>query len=239
MSLVHRKGPVVVLLLLVLTLAISPVRPAVPEEHPFPWHDFEEDGSVRVNLYVFWSETCPHCHQALGFLGALEKELAWLKIQALEVSVPENLARYSALAEQVSTDARYVPAFFYCGRSFQGYDRDETTGRFLKQSLEACHAQLLTRKESDGSSMTDRAAAVPGAPPIDLPLIGRLQPSSRSLPVLTLLLAGLDAFNPCAFFVLLFLLSLMVHARSRVRMALVGGVFVLFSGLLYFVFMAA
>jgi hypothetical protein len=57
--------------------------------------------------------------------------------------------------------------------------------------------------------------------------------------VLTLVFAALDAFNPCAFFVLLFLLSLMVHARSRARMALVGGVFVLVSGLLYFGFMAA
>jgi hypothetical protein len=231
--------PVVVVLLLVLTLAISPVRPAVPEERPFSWHDFAEDGSVRVNLYVFWSETCPHCHRALRFLGALEKELPWLEVEALEVSVPENVERYSALAEQVGTDARYVPAFFYCGRSFQGYDRDETTGRFLRQSLEACRAELLAQKESDGSAATDRAAAAPGAPPIDLPLIGRLQPSSHSLPVLTLMLAGLDAFNPCAFFVLLFLLSLMVHVRSRMRMALVGGVFVAFSGLLYFVFMAA
>jgi hypothetical protein len=37
----------------------------------------------------------------------------------------------------------------------------------------------------------------------------------------------------------MFLLSLMVHAGSRKRMALIGGVFVLVSGLLYFVFMAA
>jgi hypothetical protein len=57
--------------------------------------------------------------------------------------------------------------------------------------------------------------------------------------VLTLVLAGMDAFNPCAFFVLLFLLSLLVHAKSRARMAVVGGTFVLFSGLVYFVFMAA
>ena len=57
--------------------------------------------------------------------------------------------------------------------------------------------------------------------------------------MLTVVLAGLDAFNPCAFFVLLFLLSLMTHLRSRVRMALVGGVFVLCSGLVYFGFMAA
>jgi hypothetical protein len=56
---------------------------------------------------------------------------------------------------------------------------------------------------------------------------------------LTLVIAGLDAFNPCAFFVLLFLLSLLVNARSRGRMLLVGGVFVFFSGALYFLFMAA
>jgi hypothetical protein len=60
-----------------------------------------------------------------------------------------------------------------------------------------------------------------------------------SLPLLTVVLAALDAFNPCAFFVLLFLLSLLVHARSRARMLFIGGVFVLFSGLVYFAFMAA
>ena len=59
------------------------------------------------------------------------------------------------------------------------------------------------------------------------------------LPFLTLVIAGADAFNPCAFFVLLFLLSLMVRSGSRSRMLLIGGVFVFVSGLLYFLFMAA
>ncbi|MDH3935433.1 MAG: hypothetical protein OEU62_09725, partial [Gammaproteobacteria bacterium] len=62
---------------------------------------------------------------------------------------------------------------------------------------------------------------------------------SLSLPAFTLVLAGLDSFNPCAFFVLLFLLSLLVHARSRGHMLLIGGTFVFFSGLVYFLFMAA
>jgi len=66
-----------------------------------------------------------------------------------------------------------------------------------------------------------------------------VDPHALSLPMFTLVVAGLDAFNPCAFFVLLFLLSLMVHARSRSRMLLIGGTFVFFSGLVYFVFMAA
>ncbi len=61
--------------------------------------------------------------------------------------------------------------------------------------------------------------------------------SSSSLPVLTVVLGALDSFNPCAFFILIFLLNLMLYARSRKRMLLVGGVFIFFSGLWYYLFM--
>ena len=74
---------------------------------------------------------------------------------------------------------------------------------------------------------------------LHLPFIGTVNAEALSLPLLTLVLAGMDAFNPCAFFVLLFLLSLLVHAKSRTRMLIVGGTFVMFSGIVYFVFMAA
>jgi hypothetical protein len=74
---------------------------------------------------------------------------------------------------------------------------------------------------------------------VTLPLLGTLDTSHYSLPVLTLVIAGLDSFNPCAFFVLFFLLSLLLHAHSRQRMVVIGGIFVLFSGFLYFIFMAA
>ncbi len=74
---------------------------------------------------------------------------------------------------------------------------------------------------------------------IALPFLGGVAVEQLSLPVMTVVLAGLDGFNPCAFFVLMFLLSLMVHAGRRSRMILIGGIFVLCSGLLYFLFMAA
>jgi hypothetical protein len=92
--------------------------------------------------------------------------------------------------------------------------------------------------QADGPAAEAIAPAVV-APALTLPLLGTLNAQTLSLPVFTLVVAGLDAFNPCAFFVLMFLLSLMVHAGSQTRMALIGGVFVLVSGLLYFVFMAA
>ncbi|NIQ08778.1 MAG: hypothetical protein GWO08_02260, partial [Gammaproteobacteria bacterium] len=66
-----------------------------------------------------------------------------------------------------------------------------------------------------------------------------MAPDEVSLPVVTLILGLLDSINPCAFFVLLFLLTLMIHAHSRARMLTVGLVFISFSGLIYFLFMAA
>ena len=66
---------------------------------------------------------------------------------------------------------------------------------------------------------------------------GDINISGLSLPFLTIVLGGLDSFNPCAFFILIFLLNLLIFARSRRRMLLIGGVFIFFSGLLYMLFM--
>jgi hypothetical protein len=59
------------------------------------------------------------------------------------------------------------------------------------------------------------------------------------MPLFTLALGLLDGFNPCATWVLLFLLSLLVRLRDRRRMAVVAGTFVLASGAVYYAFMAA
>jgi len=72
---------------------------------------------------------------------------------------------------------------------------------------------------------------------IDIPFIGRVNLSSLSLPVLTAVLGGLDSFNPCSFFILIFLLNLLIYLQSRRRMLLVGGIFIFFSGFFYFIFM--
>jgi len=124
-----------------------------------------------------------------------------------------------------------VPTFIFCGRMAVGFRDAETTGADLRRQLVECRQQFL------GEAEAPREA--PRLVPLEVPLLGSVDPASLSLPVFTVLIAGLDAFNPCAFFVLMFLLSLLVHARDRMRMALIGGIFVFTSGAVYFVFMAA
>lgn len=198
-----------------------------------PWWERGADGTVTVELYFFWSQTCPHCLEARPDVAAMAAELPWLRLHDLEVSRhPDNAARYRALAAGLGQEAQSVPGFLFCGSMVVGYDDRNGIGRFLREQLQRCHDSL-----SAGQGMP--APVLPGTAELlaqaGLAGIG----AGGSLPLVTLVIAGLDAFNPCAFFVLLFLLSLLVHAGGRRRMLLVGGVFVAISGLVYFALMAA
>ena len=74
---------------------------------------------------------------------------------------------------------------------------------------------------------------------IHFPFLGPQTFSDLGLPLFTLLLGLLDGFNPCAMWVLLFLLSLLATLRDRTKMAWLAGTFVIMSGVVYFGFMAA
>lgn len=223
-----------------LSAAASPAIDPVWYETPGAEGE-EADADIVVKLYVFWSEGCPHCARARPFLEALAADRPWLDARFLEVSdSPLNRDWFGALAEQTGNQIQGVPTVFLCGEMLVGYDDADGMGERIARQAERCRARALAAIGQEGSAELAPEPASGTAPPaVAVPGLGRIDPSGWSLPALTVLLGGLDAFNPCAFFVLLFLLSLMVHARSRRRMALIGGVFVLISGLAYFAFMAA
>lgn len=220
--------------LLAAILGLWALLPAAPGAHaaaPYAWTTPEASGPPRVHLYFFWSARCPHCLEARPHVEALARDHAWIELHSRELSRSrENVERYLAMAADLGQQANSVPAFLYCGRMRVGWD-GEVTGRELLAELEACRADPALATKGWSSQSPDTT--------LHLPLVGDLEATRFSLPVLTVLIAGMDAFNPCAFFVLLFLLSLLVHQKDRRRMLLIGGTFVLISGLMYFAFMAA
>jgi len=74
---------------------------------------------------------------------------------------------------------------------------------------------------------------------ISIPFIGDVYPSEINLPLLTIMVGGLDGINPCAIWVLCFLMSFLIYMRDKKRMLIVGVTFVITSGIVYFMFMAA
>ncbi len=83
------------------------------------------------------------------------------------------------------------------------------------------------------------SAQLPDPEVVDLPLFGRMRASDVGMPAFTIAIGLVDGFNPCAMWVLLFLLSMLVNLKSRWKMFVIAGIFVFISGLAYFAFMAA
>lgn len=232
------------------------------------WYSVK-DGQVELYLHVFSSRTCSHCAKAHEFLAEVQKRHAWLKVIDYEVTgTPQNMELYRQSAKDINRVAGQVPAFFYAKQLEIGFESAETSGKRLEQSLvrsrDALQKQVDARKQKQSMAPAemlpillvmmvgveplpepeleldlDAALPPPEEPVVDVPGWGEMKAADYSLPMLTVLLGGLDAFNPCAFFVLMILMSLMLHSGSRKRMLLVGTVFVLISGVVYFLFMAA
>jgi hypothetical protein len=74
---------------------------------------------------------------------------------------------------------------------------------------------------------------------ISFPLIGKINLTSLSLPLIAVVIGTLDGFNPCAMWVLLFLISLLLNSQDKRRRWLLGSTFIIASGLVYFFFMSA
>ena len=232
-------GNIILAISLLLIPFIVSANEATTTENSAPpvWYEVDQSGKSLIHLYFFWSEKCPHCLQALPDIIEIDKTYPWLVLHSLElVNYPENIQTFVDMSNLFGVEARSVPTFMFCGNLMSGYESRQSTGALLESNLQACYEYVREHQpENEVAFKLDAHQSES----IELPFLGEVSMVDSSLPVLTVFIAGMDAFNPCAFFVLLFLLSLMAHTQSRRKMLLIGGVFVFISGAMYFLFMAA
>lgn len=178
----------------------------------------ERAAETRQVLDVYVRDGCPHCAAAKQFLPQLRREHPHVVIAIHHVD------RDSAARDQLISLSRNagiwppgVPTFAVNEQLVVGFDTPTTSAPALNQLLQQ---------------------SLPPTP-IDHRILGVISVERLGLGLFTLTLGLLDGFNPCAMWVLLFLLSLLIHVRNRLHMAAIAGTFVIVSGLIYFVFMAA
>jgi len=221
------------LLLISLTILVPP--PVFAKLTDPQWLRVTHEETKLIRLHFFWSKTCPHCQKAKPFISGLTQSYDWLELNSYEISEhQENVALYRTLSKKIGEEKFAVPAFLFCEQIVIGYLDDQTTGSLLHNKLLKCRASLAQNKQAVPSNASEADGTK-----LSIPFLGELDSESVSLPIFTIIIAGLDAFNPCAFFVLLLLLSLLTNVKDRKKMLLVGGIFIFFSGFIYFIFMAA
>ena len=212
----------------------------------------------KFTVYFFWGKGCTHCAQEKVFLFMMKKKYPDMQIKNYEVWYnKQNAIFLTMMAEAYKMKASGVPVTFIGEDAFVGFSvesKEEIEESILRCSVTKCIDPMDKMKVVSGTTPADKDNDTFYGDKtkeiedyecrkknniVSIPLIGKVDTSEMSLPFITLIIAGLDSFNPCAFFVLFSLLGLLVHAQSRKKILLIGSVFVFFSGAIYFLYMSA
>jgi len=186
--------------------------------------DFALAQQNKVEIYFFYSPICPHCAAEKEFLKTLGDKYPEIEIKSYDaINNSEGQKILNELYEkyQVPQGKKgWVPVTFTPTKYFIGFN--EQIGEEIESCIEEC---LIGEK--------------PAPQKIKIPIFGSVDVSEMSLPLLTVTLGALDGLNPCAMWILLFLIALLINTRSRKRMWLIGGTFILTSGIVYYLILTA
>jgi glutaredoxin len=169
---------------------------------------------------------CPHCRAAHAYLDGLRARRPDLVIVEHDVSEDgDAFETLRARSQKAGLGMVGFPSFLVRGTFIVGFDSPEVSGP-------AIEARLLRVPDATGEPR-------PSDDEVDVPWLGRLSARRLGLPLFTVAVGLIDGFNPCAMWVLMFLLALLVNVKGRPRMLAIAGTFVFVSGLAYYAFMAA
>ena len=203
-----------------------------------------ENVSDKVNVYFFWAEGCPHCANEKPFLESLKQKYSNLEVHSLEVTKSkENADLLARVGRELNADVSGVPFTVVGKQYFIGWYNEETTGKSIEEAVQcalknACPDIVGSLTTSVTPSLQPKSE-ITAPEKITLPLLGEIETKNISLPIFTVIIGALDGFNPCAMWVLLFLISMLLHMKDRKRMWILGITFLVASAFVYFLFMAA
>ena len=185
-------------------------------------------------VQFFFHPTCPHCRKQIIFNQHLKAKYPEVDFIEYDTSRPENVKILVDLVAKraPSREKLAVPMTFIGPYTVMGFDSDETTGVTLEKALVAYLRDDPTLFQETDQAWRDQET-------VSVPFLGEIRPADYSLPLLAVIIGLVDGFNPCAMWVLVYLISLIVTLQDRRKIWFLVGTFVLASGILYFLFMTA
>lgn len=208
----------------------------------------EQGGAERVRVYIFWQQGCPHCARATAALRNITAKDASLELVRIELGKdPIADAAFVTAIEAYSLPNAAVPLVAIGSRAFLGYSQNGQSDVLYRDAIKDCQSRgcpdiVGTFLRRDAAQVASGGSESPsGLLPdtIRLPFLGEIQTRDLSLPILTVVLAAIDGFNPCAMWVLVFLISLLLGLKNERRMWILGITFLVSTAVVYFAFLAA
>lgn len=195
-----------------------------------------------VRIYLFHSDTCPHCAQEKELLKSLEKKYDYIEVYQYEVGDIESQNLIAQVFDALDYKTTSVPFTVIGSKYFTGYntnvgfqieDAIRYYGNFKHKDVVGEILGIVppfVGEENPNGELTGN---------IEVPILGEVDPKAVSLPILAVILGFIDGLNPCAMWILIFLISIMLGMHNRKKMWILGLTFLGTSALVYLLFMVA
>lgn len=206
----------------------------------------------KVTLYLFHGEGCPHCAEEIKFLESIEDKYDNLEVVKYEVWYNDENA---SLLQQVNSSfdtnitGTRVPVTVIGNTLIMGYS--DSTGSKIERAIKHYSEEEYTdyvAKIKDGTfdkeelkkqekKFDKKEKKSDEEETIKLPVFGKVNLKKVSLVSAAIVIGLVDGFNPCAMWILLFLISVLIGMKDRKRMWVLGLTFLITSALVYMLIM--
>ena len=202
-----------------------------------------------LNVYLFYGDGCPHCAKEKEYLNEL-KETYDIDLKFYEVWYDEdNVDLLNRVQDALDAESNYVPYTVIGDNHFVGFNDDTKTQ--IKKAINECTekncddivSKVINNEEIiKDDSTTNEEEQIENAEEDNIktiPLLGDVNIKEFSLPIISVVMGLVDGFNPCAMWILIFLISMLLGTKDRKRMWILGLTFIFTSAIIYLLIMIA
>ena len=199
-----------------------------------------------INAHLFYRDGCPHCDSEKEFFKEYLKTHDDVKLYIYDVVDDEDARNlYKEAQEAVNKKTSGVPYLVIGNQTVIGYANDRTTGKNIERIIEYYrnnpYRDLIG--EITGIVEVNDKIILPDkdilSDNINIPFFGSVNPKETSLPIIAMVIGFIDGFNPCAMWILIFLITMLFGMKDRKKMWILGVTFLLVSAFTYFIFMVS
>jgi glutaredoxin len=195
-----------------------------------------------LNIYLFYGDGCPHCAEEEEWFKTYLEKNKNIKIHRYEVWYDkDNQEKYSKVHEILNDKSSGIPYLVIGESVISGFDKDLTPER-IRNAVE--YYSNVNYKDKVGmylgvvsESETGQDETKYEDTKVKIPLLGTKEAKDVSIGLSAILIGAVDGFNPCAMWILLFLISMLLGMKNKKRMWILGITFLASSALVYFLFL--
>lgn len=195
----------------------------------------------KLDIYLFYGDGCPHCAAEERFLNAYIKKNNNIKLHKYEVWYSnDNVSKLEEVSKITGEEAGSIPYLIIGDKAVVGYS--SSINSKIENRINECLKEGCSDNVGVYLGVTDDAGkdnTNSNDEEYDVPILGNIKAKDVSLPILGVIIGLVDGFNPCAMWILIFLISMLFGMKEKKKMWILGLTFIITSGVVYFLFMAS